>query len=292
MTLLKRFYQYQNERFPIRILFFTTLAVVLSSAAVLSYSVSWQQVILNLLATLVFLYHIRVIDESRDLEHDNQNHPTRPVQRGLISLKELFIIDFLFFVIFIITSILYGVPSKIYGAALLVFSFLAWKDFFGGAKLKNQFYLYNGINMLQMVLLQLFIYAVFTNSFQMSRVMWIHLLFVVFNTVIMEIVRKIKSSDEEDKGKDTYSWHLGYARSLYMFYFFSLINYITFIWMMYTISPHMGIYLVISIVLFLLLSVASFTHLFKKKKRTENLLLLSTVVSYVGLNLLIYFYNI
>ena len=64
--------------------------------------------------------------------------------------------------------------------------------------------------MIQMVLLQLFVYVIFTNQFTLNKVMIIHLLFVIFNTIILEFIRKIKTDKEESKGKDTYSWHLGY----------------------------------------------------------------------------------
>jgi 4-hydroxybenzoate polyprenyltransferase len=291
MNYLKRIYRYQDERFPVKILFFTTLAVVLSSAAVLSFSVSWQQIVLNLCAALAFLFHIRVIDESRDLQHDNRFHPERPVQRGLISIRELVMTDLPALAFFIAVALLYGKVAAIYGVILLIFSYIAWNDFFLGERFKRQFYLYNAVNMIQMVLLQLFIYAVFTHSFRVSKVMWIHLLFVIFNTIIMEFVRKIKTGEEETKGNDTYSWHLGYARSLYIFYLFSLVNFFTFAWMLYTISKDIRNYLIISLLLLGLLSYAVFSHLHKRKKTTENLLLLSTVVNYVGLNLLIYFYN-
>ena len=94
--------------------------------------------------------------------------------------------------------------------------------------------------MIQMVLLQLFVYVIFTNQFTLNKVMIIHLLFVIFNTIILEFIRKIKTDKEESKGKDTYSWHLGYKKSLYIFYAFNILNVVTFIWMLYSISPNLG----------------------------------------------------
>lgn len=291
MSLAARFFRYQEERFPIKILAFTTIAVVLSSAAVLAYKITLPEVILNYFSCLVFLLHVRVIDESRDFRHDNEFHPERPVQRGVISVRELFLIDLVVSPVFIFTCFYYRGPALSYGLALLLFSFVAWKDFFAGRFLRRFFYLYNGINMLQMVLLQLFIYAVFTGSYLITKVMWIHLLFVMFNTIIMEFVRKIRTSSEESAGKDTYSWHLGYKRSLYIFYFFSVVNFFTFIWMLYTISPAIKDYFLLSLLLMVLLSISVFLHLRNKKKSSENFLLLSTVLNYVGLNMLIYIFN-
>jgi hypothetical protein len=291
MTLFRRFIEYQEERFPLKILTFTTIAVVLSSAAILGYNINIWQILATFFACQFFLYHIRVIDESRDDLHDRKYHKDRPVQRGLITIKELFYIDIPGLVLFVVIMISFGTVSLVYGLALLIFSFVAWKDFFLGEKLKKIFLLYNAVNMFQMVLLQLFIYAVFTDDFLVNEVMWIHLLFVIFNTVILEFVRKIKTSEEESKGKDTYSWHLGYARSIYYFYLFTILNLLTFIWMMYTISWDVHLYVGIAIFLQLLLTFTTGYHLLKKKKLSEQLFLLTTVLNYVGLNLLIYIYN-
>ena len=93
MNLLKRFIKYQDIRFPIKILGFTTLASVLSSAAILNYDVNLWQILSAYFAILFFMFHIRVIDESRDFANDSINHSDHPIHQGLISLKQLFIFD-------------------------------------------------------------------------------------------------------------------------------------------------------------------------------------------------------
>lgn len=290
MNLLKRFYIYQDERFPLKILFFTTIAVILSSAAILSYNVDFLQLTLAFISCIAYLFHIRVIDESRDYTHDLKFHPNRPVQRGLITIKQLSLFNIIGLAIFVFVSLYYGVASIVYGGCLLIFSYIAWKDFFLGKQLKDKFYLYNAVNMFQMVLLQMFIYSIFTFNFAMSKVMWIHLFFVIFNTIIMEFVRKIKISGEESKGEDTYSWHLGFKRSILVFYVFVVINFLTFLWMLYAISPTLNFFQLYAVVLFLILTIAVFLHLSKKSKKTESFLMLGTVLNYVGLNLLIYIF--
>ena len=293
MNLLVRFYKYQDERFPIKYLGFTTIAVVMSSAAVLSYQVSAFKILANYFACLAFLYHIRVIDESRDYKHDKKYHSERPIHRGLITIKELMIFNVPGLILFTVCSIYFGYASMTYCCVLLLFSWFAWKDFFLSEKFKKEhFYLYNIFHMSQIILLQLFMYVVFTGDFNLNNVMWIHLLFVIFNTAIIEFLRKIKTSNNESKGEDTYSWHLGYEKSLYVFYFFILLNFFTFIWMIYTISPDIGWYLYTSLMMTVFITISIFTHLKLRSKRSENLLLITTLVNYVGLNFLIYFYNI
>lgn len=293
MNLLKRFYIYQDERFPLKYLAFTTFAVVISSAAILSFEVSIIKILASYFSGLFFIFHIRVIDESRDYKHDVKYHPKRPIPRGLISIKELMFLDFFGLSSFLFISIFYGIESSIYGSILLIFSFFAWKDFFLSEEFKkNHFYVYNSIHMIQMVLLQLFVYVIFTNDFTLNKVMIIHLLFVIFNTIILEFIRKIKTDKDESKGKDTYSWHLGYKKSLYIFYAFNILNVITFIWMLYSLSPNLGWYGFITLIFFGILSLALFRHLKNKNKNSELFLMVATISNYICLNFLVYFYSI
>lgn len=290
MSLISRLYKYQDERFPVKVLFFTTWAVILSSAAILSYQTTFVQMVMAFLASLLFLFHVRVIDEHRDFEHDTNYHTERPVQRGLIKLKELVVVDVIGMLIFVIICVYYGITGWIYGGVLLIFSYLARKDFYGGQWLKQKFYLYNGVNMLQMVLLQLLIYAILIQRFEVNAVMWIHLLFVIWNTLIIEVVRKIKISATESKGSDTYSHHMGFAKSLLMFYLLSFANYLTFNWMLYAISPSINYFYFIALLLFIMLTLVVVVHYYKRLKQTEGLLFLFALINYVGLNLLIYFF--
>src|SRR3989338_8000879 len=88
-SLLYRYTIYQRERFPLAILVFTTLAVLLSSAAILYYNVTFIQMIVTFFAVLAYLFHMRVIDEKRDFNHDSQHHKSRPIQQGVITIEEL-----------------------------------------------------------------------------------------------------------------------------------------------------------------------------------------------------------
>ena len=88
----RRLYQYQLERFPLVFLLPTTLAIILSTMAVLEmdgYYAEWWKYTLLAVAGLSFLLHTRVIDELRDKEVDDVHHPDRALQRGLITEKEI-----------------------------------------------------------------------------------------------------------------------------------------------------------------------------------------------------------
>ena len=94
MKTLHRFYSYQNHRFPIIILAISLFPAILSSAAIMSLTVDMTKVFLSLLASILYLLHIRIIDEHRDFHHDNTHHSYRPIQIGIISKRELSFIDF------------------------------------------------------------------------------------------------------------------------------------------------------------------------------------------------------
>ena len=115
---------------------------------------------------------------------------------------------------------------------------------------------------------------------------------MIFNTIILEFIRKIKTDKEESKGKDTYSWHLGYKKSLYIFYAFNILNVITFIWMLHSLSLDFGWYGVITLTLFGILSNGLFSHLKNKNKKSELFLMVATISNYICLNLLVYFYSL
>jgi len=290
-SLLYRFNIYQKERFPLAVLVFTTMAVLLSSAAILYYEVTLIQIVLVYLATLAYLFNIRVMDEGRDFKHDNEYHKSRPIQQGIISIEELKKINILGLIIFIAVATVYGLSSVIIAVIILSYTFIASKDFFLGDKIRKKFFFYNAINMIQMVLLQLFIYAVFTRSLDVNYAMWLHLFFVIFNSIIMEVVRKIKIKSEESAGYDTYSSRIGFNRSLVMYFVLVVCNYLLFLWLLYSLTHKIASYLIISLPIVLFLVISIVVHYKKKIKITENILLLSTIISYVGLNLIIYFFN-
>lgn len=92
LGLGRRLYQYQLERFPLVFLLPTTLAIIVSTMAVLEmdgYQAEWWKYALLAVAGLSFLLHTRVIDELRDKEVDDVHHPNRPLQRGLITEQEI-----------------------------------------------------------------------------------------------------------------------------------------------------------------------------------------------------------
>ncbi|MBI4649243.1 MAG: hypothetical protein HY738_22265 [Bacteroidia bacterium] len=290
-NFIKRFYIYQDERFPLKILFFTTLSVILSSASILSYQVSATRMSLVFISILLYLFHIRVVDEKRDFSHDSLYHKGRPVQRGVISLKELKLTDTAGIIIFIIISIVCDVKTISVAVSVLTLTYFAGKDFFIPHIIRKKFYIYNTVNMFQLILMQYYIYVAYLDSYNINIAMFIHLLFVFCNSALLEVVRKIKLSCNETDAMDTYSGRLGFSGSLAFCFIIGLINYIMCLWLLYIVSDRLFVYLFIVIPVFILLLFSVLLHNRIKKKTTEQLLLLSAVITYIGLNLIIFYWQ-
>jgi 4-hydroxybenzoate polyprenyltransferase len=284
MSLYKAFIKYQANRFPLKILGFTTLASVLSSAAILNYEVNIWLILAAYFAILFLMFHIRVVDESRDFTTDSINRKDHPIHTGIIGLKQLIIIDIIGIVIVITLSILNGINALIILGLFLLFTAVAWKNFFLGEYFKGKNILYHLVNSPQMIILQLYIFTLYTGNVKYSSVMWMLVLFIYLNIFILEVVRKIKISKEDSKVKDTYSSSIGYRKSILFLYFLSISSFIVYFLLMNFLDTSTVKILISILPLFLLLTFSILFHLKRKSKLSEKILLLSTVLQYVGLN--------
>jgi len=287
------FLAYQKERFPLVVLVPTTLSVVLSSYVIAStltvvMGAAWK-ISLGLVAALAYLFHMRAIDEYRDFDHDARYHRSRPIQRGLISKDRIRVIDNAGLVLFACVSLVCGLRTFALGLAALLYSFIARREFFLGERIKKRFFAYNAINMAQTVLLQTFVYSIFTRIWYRFPVLWLHLAFVLSNSVLIEFVRKIKLKEEESAGQDTYSWHFGFRNSLWVYGLLTAVSYSLFLSIMRFLCLGGYSATVTSAALLSLLLIAMVRHSARQDKASEAALHLSTLALYVGLHLVIVF---
>ena len=144
-SLAKRLWIYQKERFPLGILTITTAAVLASTFAVLEWTgyydiPLWKYVALGV-AGLSFMLHTRIIDEIRDKDVDDVYHPDRPVQRGLVSIRELTVLGYANGGVFIGIHALLDPLSGLLSAGLLLYSIVARYEVGPLAWLKPRFWL-------------------------------------------------------------------------------------------------------------------------------------------------------
>lgn len=212
-SLAKRLWIYQKERFPLGILTITTSAVLASTFAVLEWTgyydiPIWKYVALGV-AGLSFMLHTRIIDEIRDKEVDDVHHPDRPVQRGLVSLRELTVLGYANGGVFICIHALLDPLSGLLSAGLLLYSIVARYEVGPLAWLKPRFWLYNVVMLGQMLLLQWIAYAALTQTLDWPSAIWMHGWGIWALTAQIEVARKCLAPDEETTYRDSYSSRVG-----------------------------------------------------------------------------------
>src|SRR3989344_5314301 len=284
-TLLGRFYLYQKLRFPIIILSLSLLPAILSTAAIVTKNPSVPQIIGGLMATILYLLHVRIIDEKRDFHHDSIYHKSRPLQTGLISLKELRIIDNFVVVLILLIALFAGIYPFLLGVLMLSYSFIASKEFFMGEKLHKHFFIYNIINTMQTFIMQLFAYSFFAGYIPLTILLVLHYIFTCIGTVVFEFVRKIKIPGMDGAGKDTYTWYLGFNNSIVIYLVLALLATVFFYQIMSIITGQNIFWLFLSAVLLGITLQSALIHLVKKTIQTEHLMQLSFVVVYTIFNL-------
>jgi hypothetical protein len=288
LSIIKKFYKYQKERFPIIVLGLSFLPAVLSSAVVVGTKVSLEFILLALIASLAYLLHVRIIDEFRDYEHDLIHHKDRPLSLGNITLVDLQVVDWPVIFTLIALAVYSSSQAVFIVVAMLLYSFLASKEFFLGLKLRKHFYLYNAVNLVQMLLLQVLVYTLADESFSFTGLVAVHFLFTATGTVIFEFLRKVKSPGQDGTGKDTYTWFLGLKNALLAYSFLATLNIIFYIKIMIltdNMSTAIGL---VSVVLILGTTGALLIHKSYKEERTNQLMQLSFMVMYGTFNFLIF----
>lgn len=210
--LLRRLWTYQAERFPLVALLPTTAAVLYSTWAIMAdQSLSqplWKFAALGV-AGISFLLHTRIIDELRDRDVDDLHHPDRPLQRGLVTERELSRVGYANGGIFITLHSVLDPLSGLLSAALLAYSLAARYEIGPLRWLKPRFYLYNVVMLAQMLLLQWVAYAALTQSLAWPTALWWHGWSIWALSAQIEIARKCLAPEQETAYRDSYSSRLG-----------------------------------------------------------------------------------
>lgn len=219
---LKRLSTYLNQRFPlvshlsmVFIYFLANqfLAQVLGNPDE-KLIIGWFTPV-GMLFLLCIFFHLRVFDEHKDYKDDVKNYPDRVLSKGVINLTDLKILGGIAIFIELICAAYSGTSAIIAVSIAIFFSWIMLHEFFISKWLRAHFILYAIGHMLIMPLLTATIF-----SFTMNRpfweapwLFWAYALADFFAFSNWEISRKIKMPEDEIKGVDTYSKHLGINRS-------------------------------------------------------------------------------
>ncbi len=211
---IRRFWVFQNERVPIVALFVVGLALT-ASVAKISGNFDWMLVIIAASMSTLYFLQIRLADEPKDFEHDNKYHPKRPVQRGLITLKELALTKNLSITAFLVLACLTGSLLVVALAVLQqAYSYLTRKEFFVRDWLRQHFFIYQYSHYAQLLILGWL-------SITILQIQPLHEQLIYFGYFLamiapVESSRTIGGSDEK-QADDRYSYKLGTGVALASF---------------------------------------------------------------------------
>lgn len=213
LTFSRRWWRYQRERFPIvahgtLILAFSFCAVSLSR--MLRQEPGWPgaaQLLVAFATCFAFFLQLRIADEFKDYHDDLQHRPYRPVQRGVVTLKELAVLFVLGALVQLLGAL--WLNPKLLGLLVVTWLYLAAmsKEFFIAGWLRDQPVLYMLSHMVIMPLVDL--YATGTDWLTLQHYPPHGLIWFLFasycNGLVIEIGRKIRSPGDEEPGVSTYS---------------------------------------------------------------------------------------
>lgn len=221
--MLQKFTIYFTNRFPLLpLLLYTTVTALSINSAF--YSIDWKKTFIISLVYLMFLFHLRILDEFKDYYYDTRYHTDRPIQQGFMSLSILRKVGmmnlfFLFFLAFFVSNL----KQAAFLILAIFYTIFMFKEFFIPKFLSKHVLIYLFSHEIVFIPLFLFFYSVF------YKAIWIPITFadfaLLFYTIspiiLIEIGRKIKHRYDK-KGKktdDTYAYIWGQENSLRVFSF-------------------------------------------------------------------------
>jgi len=212
-TGVRRFWTYQQERFPILahgplILAFSLCAVCFSSLLRGAERFpAWPVIAVAFLSSFFSFLHLRLADEFKDFEEDSRYRAYRAVPRGVVTLREL---GFLW----VLTGILQLALALSLSIWLVPLLLLIWvyvglmsHEFFCRSWLKTHPFTYMWTHMFIMPLIDFYATAcdwMIASGRPPSGLYWF-VLVSFLNGFIIEIGRKIRAPADEEIGVETYS---------------------------------------------------------------------------------------
>lgn len=213
---------YQKERFPliqyIPLVASFSLCAVSYSAKLNNITLSWEAFIVAFITSLSFFMLLRIADEFKDFEEDSKYRAYRPVPRGLIKLKELGVLGGILALIQFSLAYFYYTKLLIILVGIWIYFALMTKEFFVHKWLKAHPITYLWSHMLIMPLIDYYATAcqwLPTNSKTHPTLLLIWFLAAsFFNGAVIEIGRKIRCSEDEEEGVETYTFLWGNRKAV------------------------------------------------------------------------------
>jgi 4-hydroxybenzoate polyprenyltransferase len=219
--MFKNFPLYIKDRFPVLPLtVYSLLSAVAVSSEFRSYAAG--KIIPVTVIYVLFLFHLRVLDEFKDYKYDSKFHGDRPVQKGLVSLKTVGYLGLFNFSLMAVLAYLISAPWVM---TIFIFTIaytgLMYREFFISAYLRNNPVLYLVSHEIVTLPLFMFFFSAFSHSvwFPDTVGKLSVLLYAVAPMALIEIGRKLKHR-YDTHGKitnDTYAYWWGETNSIRIF---------------------------------------------------------------------------
>lgn len=218
MPNFNRWLIYAKVRFPVIPLLIFTQLICLSAEKYLVGSFSPNGYLSGAIFLLFFLY-IRLLDEFKDYQYDSTYHKDRPVQSGLIHLKEIQVLVWL-----VVASITYLALQLRFQIALIVvflYSLLTFKEFFVRDFYHRFSVLYLVSHELIFIPLYVFFFSNITGYWYLPLSLKDTALFVfcLIPVTLVEIGRKMQHrwDTSGNKTSDTYAYMWGESETIRVF---------------------------------------------------------------------------
>ena len=285
MNSYKIFINYLLERFQI-----IPLSILVASDILVIYRITYNQNILiwkyviYFMFVILYLFHNRLADDRRDYDFDKKFYPNRAVQKGLISLRQINNLSYIAIFLMVIIAGSFSFLSLAIFTLLILYTLVAKKDFFLPKDFKEKhLFVYNFLNMLQILSLQIFIYVSIINSLDFTHFIYSHILFVFILSIQVEISRKIKP--EISLANDLYSDRMGMGRSIILWGVFGIFSIINSAYLAYIIGIQLNTILFLEIIMLTLFFIGGTLYYLKKSLTYENYFLAIMILTYIGQNL-------
>lgn len=219
-SLARRFWVFQNERIPLLVMSIVALALT-AAVTKANDNFDWLRVLIASLMVVLYFLQIRLADEPKDYEHDNEYYPNRPVQRGVITLRELSSLKNSVIISFLVLAALSGSWVIFLLATFQQFySYLTRQEFFAREWLRKHFLTYQFSHYVQLFILSWLILTVL--SIQPLSERLVYFIYAMLMIGMIEASRTIGGTDKSE-AKDRYSYRLGINLALSSFVGFTLV---------------------------------------------------------------------
>ena len=220
-TGLTRWWVYQRERFPLLahgpiIAAFSASGVSFSAALRGAHGPAVLTLVTAFASALCFFFQLRVADEIKDADEDARFRPYRPVPRGLVTLGELRALGLAAGAAQIVLALL--LDARLLALLAVVWAYMALMraEFFAGDWLRRRPLTVLWTHMLVMPLIDLYVTAcdwLPSRSDMATGLRWF-LVASFFNGIVVEIGRKLRAPEDEERGVETYSVLWGRGRAV------------------------------------------------------------------------------